>query len=375
MGLAVTVVAAAATLPTVDNGTASPPWTVDAIDQVDDDVAAAVDGEPGVLVEMGSHLAVGASAPALFGVLQDAGVPFYVDDVALVRQLGTARAYEPGDATVRLVVRGGRFDRARPGERLVAASEPMSSAEERELARLTGEVREIVDRHGLPLAEQARSVFTMLDQLDEVDRIAAVADDPDEALSSGLVRRLWANGALTDLAGGPLLDTRVFPAELLDRWSELDERSENQSSTSTSHLSPEQRCRTPSVPSSPRWAGCSLDGGCCRARRRSGSPASWGAAGGGLEAVTIGATLPTPADVPGRLGLPHGARQRAAVLPRRQQERRPAGRPGGRLDPADVAGVARREGRRRLAGGARRGPPRPGRPRGPSRPTPTATGP
>jgi hypothetical protein len=228
VGLAATAVTAAATVPTVDNGTASPPWTVDAIHEVDDDVAAAVDGEPGVLVEMGGHLAVGATAPALFGVLQEAGVPFYVHDVALVRQLGVDRAYEPGDATVRLVVRGGRADRARPGERLVAENDPLSGAEERELARLTDEVREIVARHGLPLVEDARSVFTMLDRPDEVDRIAAVADDPDEALRSGLVRLLWANGPLVDLAGGPLLDTGVFPVELLDRWSELDERSENQ---------------------------------------------------------------------------------------------------------------------------------------------------
>jgi hypothetical protein len=87
VGLAATVVAAAATVPTVDNGTAASPWTVDAIHQVDDDVVAAVDGESGVLVEMGGHLVVSASGPALFGVLQDAGVPFYVDDVALVRQL------------------------------------------------------------------------------------------------------------------------------------------------------------------------------------------------------------------------------------------------------------------------------------------------
>jgi hypothetical protein len=228
VGLVATVIAAAATLPTVDNGSASPPWTVDAIHQVDDEVAAAVRGEPGVLVEMVGHLAVSASAPALFVVLQHEGVPFYVDDVALVRQLGTGRAYAPGDATVRLVVRGGRSDRTRPGERLIAASEPLSPAEQRELDRLTGDVRDLVARHGLPLVEDAEEVFTMLGQPDEVDRIAEVAGDPDEAVSSGLVRRLWSNGPLTDLAGGPLLDAEVFPADVLDRWSELDDRSENQ---------------------------------------------------------------------------------------------------------------------------------------------------
>lgn len=124
LGLALTLVAAAATLPTVDNGSGSPAWTVDALDQIDDDVLAAVGDEPGVLVEMTVGLGVGATGPALFATLQDAGVPFYVDEVALVRQLGTARAFQPGDATVRLTVRSGRGAEAGPGERLVAESVP-----------------------------------------------------------------------------------------------------------------------------------------------------------------------------------------------------------------------------------------------------------
>ena len=227
-GLVVTVVAATATLPTVDNGAASPPWTVDAIHQIDDDVAAAVEDEPGVLVELGHHPTVPASAPALFGVLQDAGVPFSVDDTALIRQLGTDRAYEPGDATVRLVVRAGRSDHAEPGERLIAASDPLSDAEERELGRLRDRVRGVVADHGLPLVDGADAVFTALGQPGEVDRIAAAGDDPDEALRSGLVRRLWTDPPLLDLVGGPLLDATVFPPDLLDRWSELDERNENQ---------------------------------------------------------------------------------------------------------------------------------------------------
>jgi hypothetical protein len=135
VGLAVTAVAAVATLPTVDNGAASPPWTVEAIDEIAGDVVAAVEDEPGVLVEMGGHIAVGATAPALFGSLQEAGVPFYVDEVALVRQLGGDRAYRPGDATVRLTIRGGRSAEAAPGERLVAEAAPRANAHIREPGR------------------------------------------------------------------------------------------------------------------------------------------------------------------------------------------------------------------------------------------------
>jgi hypothetical protein len=229
LGLAATAVAAVATLPTVDNGSASPPWTVDAIHQIDDDVAAAVADEPGVLVDLAPHPTVPATAPALFGVLQDAGVPFYVDSAALIRQLGNARAYHRGDATVRLAVRAGRDDHARPGERLIAASDPLSSGEERELRRLADRVREIIDDHGLPLVDEADAVFTALGQPHEVDRIAEAAGDPDETLRTGLVRRLWIDPVLLDLAGGPLLDPTVFPADLLDRWSVLDESNANQS--------------------------------------------------------------------------------------------------------------------------------------------------
>jgi hypothetical protein len=132
LGLALTAVVAAATQPTVDHGAASPPWTVDAIHQIDEAVLAAVEDQPGVLVELSGTIAVGATGPAVFAVLQDAGVPFYVDDVPLVRQLGTDRVYQPGEATVRLSVRSGPADRARPGERLVAESVPRVAGSERD---------------------------------------------------------------------------------------------------------------------------------------------------------------------------------------------------------------------------------------------------
>jgi hypothetical protein len=226
-GLALACVAAVAALPTVDNGSASPPWTVDAIHDIDDDVAAVVDGEPGVLVDLGSHVSVGASAPALFGVLQDEGVPFLVSDPNLVRQLGDDRAYEPGDATIRLSVRAGVADEPQPSERLIAESHPLTADEQDELDRLTTQVRDLIADNGLPLIEDAPAVFADLGQPRARAEIEALAGDPDAALASGRVRELWS-GATTLWSNGPLLDPDVFPADLMDRWTDLDAQSRDQ---------------------------------------------------------------------------------------------------------------------------------------------------
>jgi hypothetical protein len=226
-GLALAAVAAVAALPTVDNGSASPPWTVDAVHDVDGKVTAAVRHEPGVLVEMTDQIAVGATGPALFGSLQDAGVPFYVNDPRLVRQLGTGRAYHPGDATVRLSIRSGAADKPGPGERLVARSVPLSRTETAELRRLDRRVRGLVAENGLPLVDRADEVFAALGQPDQVQKIAALAHDPDQAVRSGEVRDLWS-GAPTALADGPLLDPTVFPPAVLDRWSDLQRRHDDE---------------------------------------------------------------------------------------------------------------------------------------------------
>jgi hypothetical protein len=226
-GLALACVAAFAALPTVDNGSGSPRWSVEAVHDIDDDVRAAVEDEPAVLVELGSHIAVGATAPALFGVLQDAGVPFYVSNPDLIRQLGEDRAFEPGDATIRLSARAGITDEPRPDERLIAESVPLTDDEQAELAELTGRVRDLIADNGLPLVDEAPEVFADLHQPQVVDEIAGLADDPDAALESGRVRELWS-GAPTLWSHGPLLDPGTFPSELMDRWSDLDEAARDQ---------------------------------------------------------------------------------------------------------------------------------------------------
>jgi hypothetical protein len=107
MGAGLAVVAGIATLPTVDHGAVGPPWTIDAFDALDDDVATAGEEAGSVLVDIQTVEGSLHMGPTVFSILQDAGVPFYVEDPALVRQLGEDRRFEPGKADARLTVRAG----------------------------------------------------------------------------------------------------------------------------------------------------------------------------------------------------------------------------------------------------------------------------
>jgi hypothetical protein len=118
------VAALGASLHTVDHGSGSPRWTVEAADAIGDDVVAALDGHDAVLVRLNIDLASGAAGPALFATLQEAGIEIYVDTPALVRQLGDDREYAPGRADVVVTIRGDTFaDVRHPRERRVAAWE------------------------------------------------------------------------------------------------------------------------------------------------------------------------------------------------------------------------------------------------------------
>jgi hypothetical protein len=225
-GLAVAVVAAVATLPTVDNATAAPRWSMDAVRAIDDDVVVALDGERGVLVEMPYRQPVGYVGPPLFSVLQEAGVPFYVADEHLVSQLGEARRHEPGDAGVRLIVRGGAAG-PEPGERLVASWEGLDDDEAAELGRLEGEVRSIVARHGLVLSDGSDRTLRSAGRDDMVDRAAEAQDDPDGVIEDGTVLALWS-GPVPLFVGSPLVDTEVFPSDLMERWADLADQRANQ---------------------------------------------------------------------------------------------------------------------------------------------------
>jgi hypothetical protein len=229
-GLVLAVVAAVGALPTVDNSTAAPRWSMDAVRAVDDDVVAAVEGRGGVLVELPYTTAVGYVGPPVYSVLQDAGIPFYVSDEHQVSQLGEARRYRPGDAGIRLIVRGGPEDRAGPGERLVASWSGLSAAEAAELERLTARVRAIIARHGLVLGDGAEDSLRGGGLGRLVDELVAAREEPDKGLEDGTVLMLWS-GPVAAWVGAPMLDRDVFPPDLMDRWADLADQAATQQVT------------------------------------------------------------------------------------------------------------------------------------------------
>jgi hypothetical protein len=221
VGVALAVVAGLFTLPTVDNGSATVQWAIDGTHEVDDAVVDAVDGRGPVLVDLSLNVASIGIGPALLGSLQEAGVRFYVQDPVYVRQLGNRRSFDPGDARTRLRITGGLGAEPQDGEELVARYDALTKRQRAELRRLEDRVVTLVEAHGLPLDHDAARVFAELDRPQRLDEIAAAAHDPEKAVSTTtVVRDLWESGE-TSYAGGPLLDPKVFPHDLMDRWVEL----------------------------------------------------------------------------------------------------------------------------------------------------------
>ncbi|HEY8544418.1 MAG TPA: hypothetical protein VIL36_05195, partial [Acidimicrobiales bacterium] len=207
------------------HGTASPPWTIEVVDTIDDRLLEALEDEEGpLLVELSPHLSSLAAGPALFALLQEAGVEFYVTDWPLVRQLGEDRWYEEGDADRRLRVTGNpsRRDAGRD-ERLVAAYAPLSRDELRELQRLEDELTELVAERGIVWSDDAEAVYEHLEKPERMAELEDWADrGPRYLVEAGLLRSLWSGGDVI-FAGHPLLDTTVYRPELMDRYAQLQE--------------------------------------------------------------------------------------------------------------------------------------------------------
>lgn len=227
-GLAVTVVAAlVVAVPTVDNTSASAPWTADAAHAISKDVVADLEGRGPVVVDLSLDLTSGAIGPALFSALQDAGIPFYVRQEPLVRQLGEARRFSPGDADVGIVVRGGPIARNHsPQEVPIASWSALSRADMARRAALAGEVERTLDRRGFRFAPGGAAYLRRHGQDAMVRDVVRLAHDPEGAMRTGRVCDLWSS-AWTQAAGRPLLDDRGFPHGLLDRWCTLEDQAVN----------------------------------------------------------------------------------------------------------------------------------------------------
>jgi hypothetical protein len=177
--------------------------------------------ETGVLFEVhGLRFAEPYSVPVM-AELQRLGVPWYVDDPGMVRQLGEARAW-PADASVRLFMLEGNAAREeRPGARRIAFADGLSGAEAAALHGLRDELTPFITGGGLKLTERA----------------AAEADDPgivnpDVGGVSGEELRdpdyLFAAGSASSRYSRKLVylvvEDRLDLAEVPERWTRALER-------------------------------------------------------------------------------------------------------------------------------------------------------
>jgi hypothetical protein len=145
-------------------------------------------GEPGVLFDMrGLRFAEPYSGPVM-AELQRLGVPWFVDDLGMTRQVGHSRAYK-GGGSVRLFLREGNGAREiPPGAHRVAFVEGLTVAEATELSALEDELTPFISDGGLDLDRSASEA-----QSGSVAIPSGQLDDPDYLFSSralvGLVAR------------------------------------------------------------------------------------------------------------------------------------------------------------------------------------------
>jgi hypothetical protein len=179
---------------------------------------AALRGEQGVLFEVsGLRFAEPFSVPVM-AELQRLGVPWFVDDGGMVRQLGNARRYSPGDASVRLFLREGDAARLVPdGARRVAFVDGTDPAEAAELRRLQKELRPFIAAGGLRLTARARA-----------EANDPTVDNPDAPVTDAELRdpdQLFAPGTASSRYGRKLVYlVEAGRVAVADPWSSTLER-------------------------------------------------------------------------------------------------------------------------------------------------------
>jgi hypothetical protein len=176
-----------------------------------------------VLVDVrGLRFAEPFSVPVM-AELQRLGVPWFVDDEGMARQLGDTRAYA-GGATVRLFLREG--DAAReipPGTRRVAFAEGLTSDEATELEELKADLTPFIAGGGLALDGRGDSAGS--DQPHEAGVTEEQLRDPEFLLSLGTASSRYSR-ALVYLVVFGWLDVPERWSAPLERYAELQQRAD-----------------------------------------------------------------------------------------------------------------------------------------------------
>jgi hypothetical protein len=184
-----------------------------------------------VLLEIPSP--VGAASwlgPGLMVELQEAGVPFVVDDPVLERQLGSWRSLDENHAVARLIVCTCEIHGQRRGPshtaRLVAEVDGISAAEAAEMQQLRHELRAVfAELERLPVRDELPRTPDVpgLEEViaDLVDRVDDLDGSPDQLLDS---QELVSLIGLLDLVFDgidPVIDVDLVPADDLVRYAQL----------------------------------------------------------------------------------------------------------------------------------------------------------
>ncbi|MGH9248760.1 MAG: hypothetical protein ACRD0W_04480 [Acidimicrobiales bacterium] len=186
---------------------------------------AALRNERGVLFDVsGLRFAEPFSVPVM-AELQRLGVPWFVDDAGMVRQLGTARRYSPGDASVRLFLREGDAARQVPeGARRVAFVDGTDAAEAAELRRVQEDLRPFIAAGGLRLTARARAEAND-PTVDNPDAPVTTAElrDPDQLFAPGTASSRY-NRKLVYLVEADRLAVAEPWSSELERYADLQQQ-------------------------------------------------------------------------------------------------------------------------------------------------------
>ena len=225
VGMAAVALGVAA-LPAVD-GQVGPSADADAMPAIRElkPQLAALRDEEGVLFEVrGLRFAEPFSVPVM-DELQSLGVPWFVDDAGMARQLGQSRGW-PGEASVRLFLLEG--DAAReipPGARRVAFADGLGPGEAEDLEALREELAPFITGGGLVLSDAARERGRNFDDFDAVPPSAEQLRDPEYLFSPGSASSRYLR-RLVYLVAEDQLDVPARWEAPLERYAALQQQAD-----------------------------------------------------------------------------------------------------------------------------------------------------
>jgi hypothetical protein len=207
-------------LTTDRSANASPQWAASVSRDLMGQARPALREHRNIVVTFQASNAVFDVGPAVMADLVARGIPFRVEDPALVLTLGTARAVDTRRPRSALWIATSSI--APPGSHLIAHNSGLSRSESRELARLTGRLGASLDANGgARLTTPGRDLVARVPLLRGAwQQIQPMSGHPDQLMTSAAFGKLAGN----EFRHGPLLDIGTMDQQSLRRWATLFNR-------------------------------------------------------------------------------------------------------------------------------------------------------